>query len=274
MSKNGNPAKGYYSILQYVPDLERAEGANIGVVLFCPEKGFLKAQTATSNDRVRRFFGPEENIELDLDRINAFKATFEERLAAEAARMRTPDDFLRFINSRANQLLLTDPRPIKVFNPDVDLSTLFDTLVGGRRRRAQKRVPSTKEEIIQRFSDLLVQRHIADKVQRYVKVESPLLDRTLVFPFAYQNNDFHVIEPVSFEATKESNINRACQLAVEGNDLLQQPVPIRLNVLASFKPDHAEGIKQVRGVLERYQVKLHTAEELDLLIEEIEQSAH
>ena len=31
-----NPAKGYYSILQFVPDLEKSEGANIGVVLILP----------------------------------------------------------------------------------------------------------------------------------------------------------------------------------------------------------------------------------------------
>src|ERR1044071_9804995 len=104
-----NPAKGYYSILQFVPDLEKSEGANIGVVLFCPDKGYLKAQTSTGNDRVRRFFGPE--TDLDLDRINAFKAAFEERLAFEASRINSQEDFLQFVNTRANQLLLTKPRP-------------------------------------------------------------------------------------------------------------------------------------------------------------------
>jgi hypothetical protein len=116
MNSNATPVRGYYSILQFVPDLERSEGANIGVVLFCPERHFLKAQTATGNDRVRRFFGPEQDVELDLDRVNAFKATFEERVA-EASRIHTPDEFRQFIDTRANQLLLCQPRPIKVFDP-------------------------------------------------------------------------------------------------------------------------------------------------------------
>jgi hypothetical protein len=38
MNSNTTPVRGYYSILQFVPDLKRSEGANIGVVLFCPER--------------------------------------------------------------------------------------------------------------------------------------------------------------------------------------------------------------------------------------------
>ena len=46
MTESMSTARGYYSILRYIPDLERGEGANIGVVLFCPALKFLKARTA------------------------------------------------------------------------------------------------------------------------------------------------------------------------------------------------------------------------------------
>ena len=36
------PSRGYYCIIQYCPDLGRLEAANIGVLLFCPDRGFLK----------------------------------------------------------------------------------------------------------------------------------------------------------------------------------------------------------------------------------------
>lgn len=270
MNNGTSPAKGYYSILQYVPDLERAEGVNIGVVLFCPEKGFLKAQTAAGNDRVRRFFSREANIELDLDRINVFKTAFEERIELEAGRIRTLDDFRHFVNTRANCLLLTEPKPMKVFDPNEELQSLFERLVGGRRRRLQKRAASTKEELIQRFSNLLVQRRIEEKVEREVRIESQLFDRTFVFPFAFRNGSLNVIDPVSFEAAKERNIDRACQLAVEGSELLQLPQPVSLNVLGSF--DHSEGIEQVQAVLQKFRVKLYTADDLTSLIAEIERA--
>ena len=39
-------AKGYYCLIQYCPDLARLEAANIGVILFCPERGFIRAKIA------------------------------------------------------------------------------------------------------------------------------------------------------------------------------------------------------------------------------------
>src|SRR5262245_44127945 len=164
MSKNIAPARGYYSILQFVPDLERVEGANIGVILFCPEKRFLRVQTSTSNDRVRRFFGQDETTDLDLDRLNTFKAAFEERIKTESETIQTPEQFYQFVKSRANQLILTEPRPIKVFDPEPQLANLFETLVGGRRRRLARLALSTREEMVQGLNDLLTRKGIAEKV--------------------------------------------------------------------------------------------------------------
>jgi hypothetical protein len=39
--------------------------------------------------------------------VNAFKAAFEEGVAAEASTIHTPDEFQQFIDTRANQLLLS-----------------------------------------------------------------------------------------------------------------------------------------------------------------------
>lgn len=129
MGNSEIPAKGYHSILQFVPVLESSEGVNIGVVLFCPDKRFLKAETANGNDRLHRFFGPEENVALDLDRPNALKAAFEERVALEAERVSTLDELRQFVDSRANQMLLTSPRPIRLINPQTELARLFEALV-------------------------------------------------------------------------------------------------------------------------------------------------
>ncbi|HKV37273.1 MAG TPA: DUF3037 domain-containing protein [Pyrinomonadaceae bacterium] len=268
-----NPSKGYYSILQFVPDLEKSEGANIGIVLFCPDKGYLKVQTSNGNDRVRRFFGPEIDLDLDLDRINAFKAAFEERLEFEASRLKTREDFLQFVNTRANQLLLTSPRPIKVFEPDSDLARLFESLVGGRRKPRLSAL-SSREELKQEFAHRLVERGIADRVQRDLSVESALLDRTLVFPFAFRNGRINVIEPVSFEGSKKSNIDRACQLAVQGQDLIGRPDPIQLNVLGSFDPRQPEALEHVREVLGKYAVAYHSASDMNELVELVARAAH
>lgn len=125
-----NFARGYYSILQYVPDLERAEGVNVGVVLLCPEENFLRAKTSDDDDRVLRFFG--ERADLDLRRLAALKLAFEERIAMEAGRIKTLEDFQQFVATRANHLRLTPPRSVKVTDAEAELDSLFASLVEER----------------------------------------------------------------------------------------------------------------------------------------------
>lgn len=112
-------------------------------MVFCPEIGFLRAATIESNDRVRRFFGPDLDDDLDLDRMNTLKAAFEEGVASAEGSLHTLDDFQNFITARANQLILTPARPMKIADPELDLTELLDRLVGGlRSTRARRTSPS------------------------------------------------------------------------------------------------------------------------------------
>jgi hypothetical protein len=58
------PTKGYYSIVQYCPDLSRGETTNIGIVLLVPERGYLSARNAGAVAKVHRhpweFFSTHE----------------------------------------------------------------------------------------------------------------------------------------------------------------------------------------------------------------------
>lgn len=116
-------SKGYYSILQYVPDVERAEGVNIGVVLICPERNFRKVKTTKDNARVVRFFGTSAGF--DGQRLTIFKQALEERIAA----IQTLEELQRFVETRANHLRLIAPRSIKVAEPEAELDQLFAALV-------------------------------------------------------------------------------------------------------------------------------------------------
>jgi Protein of unknown function (DUF3037) len=274
MSKSAKETRGYYSILQYVPDPERAEGVNIGVILFCPEKNFLRIRTTVRSDRVRRFFGRRPDTDLNLSRLNAFKTAFEERVAIEAARMRTLEDFRGFIKTRANQLRLTEPRPVKLEDPESELSNLYELLVEDTRRGAAP-TPRSTSQIKARFNELIKQRGLESVVQKNVEIELPLLGEKRDYPFAFLNGQRNVIEPVSFEAISQRDItDRACRLAIEGQDLGKREDPIKLNVIGSFRPDQPERVAQIRTLLAENQVTLHTAEEMEELVEEIAATAH
>lgn len=120
--------KGYYSLIQYCPDLGRLEAANVGVILFCPERQFLKAITSTNNSRIIRFFGREGH---DWTRINAIKKGIEDRIEIEGERIKNREDLERFIDQRANLLQITPPRSMRIVDPSRDLRSLAEEFLGG-----------------------------------------------------------------------------------------------------------------------------------------------
>jgi hypothetical protein len=127
--------KGYYSIIQYCPDLSRLEAAKIGVMLFCPELKFLEAMTDEAEARVRQFFGARER---ERSHIATFRRSIEERLRVDRKRFQTLTDVEELVARRANSIQLTTPRPVKVFDPQADLQHLFAQLVTHNAKRSNR----------------------------------------------------------------------------------------------------------------------------------------
>ena len=93
-------SKGYYSLIQYCPDLARLEAANIGVILFCPDLKFIRAKVAQGNDRIRRFFGSQDD---DWAQINTVKNTIVNRLEVTGKDFKSLDDLTNFIATRVER---------------------------------------------------------------------------------------------------------------------------------------------------------------------------
>lgn len=256
-----NPSKGYYSLIQYCPDLSRLEAANVGVVLFCPEQQFIRARVARSNQRIRKFFGSEER---DWDQLNALKTAVEERLEVEAERFRTLEVLQDFINTRGNEIQLTPPRPVKVFNPEQDLELLFERLVGGQAQ------PRGAAPVAQRLDETFSQQDILPFIRRNVPVTVRAFHQQRTVPYGYRNGRFNLIQPATFQSQP---INRACRYAVEGRSLFDHPDEVigemQLVVVGEFAPDHGDAREVVEGILEQNKVRLFTITELPRLLDEI-----
>jgi hypothetical protein len=126
-----DPKRGYYSLIQFCPDLSRLETVNVGVVLFCPEIRFIEARMSSNSDRARRLFGQD----VQSDRLRHAKAAMEARFRSDRKSFREVADLERFAQTRANDLLMTPPRPIKVLTPEAEIEALFKEMVGGRSAR-------------------------------------------------------------------------------------------------------------------------------------------
>jgi hypothetical protein len=260
-----NPVKGYYSVIQYCPDLTRLEAANIGVLLFCPEPHFIQARTASSNQRIRRFFGSEDS---DWEQINALKTAIEERLETEGQQFRKLEDLERFIATRGNEIQLTPPRPLKVFNPAQDLELLFRRVVGGSTR---ERAPAP---VAQRLTEALADESVALFIRRPFAVTVRAFHREVTVPFAYQNGRLNLIQPATFgESSTSSAIKRACPLAVQGHSLYEHQDDkvgkMQLLIVGDFADAQRQAEEVVRDIFQENNVRLFTLPELPQLVNEI-----
>jgi hypothetical protein len=117
---------GYYSIIQFCPNLARHEVVNVGVVLFCPGLSYLDALVSEDNSRICKFFGAES---FDSARVTSYKQGVVKRLRLERDNFKSLKDLEEFAASRAGFIQLTKPLAVTVVVSENDLQQLFDELV-------------------------------------------------------------------------------------------------------------------------------------------------
>jgi hypothetical protein len=260
--------RGYYSVIQYCPDLSRLEAANVGVLLFCPEAKFIAARTSAGNDRVRRFFGSES---FDPFYLNSAKRSIENRLRVDRDRFQTIEDLQWFVDSRANEIQLTQPRTMRVEDPEADLDALFRELVGGRARTRRPRVEMPELDRVFR------QPSLAGRVEFDKRVAIPIVGRTLVVPYAYRNGIENLVKPQTFASDEKSATSVAMKLAIEG-DLLHRHgdggTERRLVVVPRFDSPVPDLQERVNELLGEYQVRVVDRDKLDEFAEEVVSQAH
>ena len=258
--------KAFYSLIQYCPDPARVEAANIGVLLFCPDLGFLQALTAKDNRRVQRFFGSEGQ---DWQQLNLFKIAFRQRIDQEQARITSVEKLQEFVDQRANLIRVTDPQPMRVGEPADDLRKLFDSLVGGQVDRETPR-PRFQTVIARRFEKA----QLDNKLRKDIPVSVPYLKKPITFPFGFQNGTFNLLQPVSFTAEDpDDSVRKAFQFAGEADAISSHPDPelgvMKLVVIARFRSKTDEARGSVADCLRSHDVQLVAEEQLNELVQEI-----
>jgi Protein of unknown function (DUF3037) len=262
--------QGHYSLIQYCPDLSRAEAANVGVLLFCPQLGFIDARTSGGNDRVRRFF---RGREIDVARLNIMKRSIERRLRAESTRFKSVEDLVAFIDTRANEMVVTPPRPMKVVEPRADLDKLFEELVGGRVRseKATALIPELDAAFIR------LQQEGRGWTKEHVTV--PVLGTTIKAPYAYRNGVINLVKPQKFGTVEDEARRAAGHLAIEGDLLRKHPNEAggeyRLVVVSA---GHGEASldreRSVGPLFEEYGVRFVARAQVPAFVEQVEREAH
>lgn len=259
--------QGFYSLIQFCPDPARLEAANVGVLLFCPDRSFLSVQVSRDNRRVHQFFGREGQ---DWQQINLFKRGIEQRISREASRIQNIDQLQRFIDSRANLIRFSAPIPMRITDPEADLAKLFDSLVGGDSAKN----PSPRKRFQTVVTERLRAANLGGKLCESVPIEVPYLKKPISFPFGFQNGRFNLLQPVSFVTEDPDDaVRKAFPLAYEGGALYEQPHQtlgnLKLLVIGEFSSKSDESRANVRSVLESHHVRMVPLDKLDDLVQEI-----
>jgi hypothetical protein len=125
--------------------------------------------------------------------------------------LQTIEDLRHFIALRANLLQFTAPRSIRVVDPDQELQDLFEEIIGESARKTPRM--SLRRLVGQR----LFAAGVEDKIAQDREIKVPILQKTVEFPYGYQNGRFNLINPVRFAAKDaDQSVATACKYAVEG----------------------------------------------------------
>ncbi len=110
--------KAYYSLIQVCPDYARAEVANVGVVVLCPELKFLGMRTSGDSTRLRAIF---PKLDVDDDQLVAVLTSL--RFGLE--RVATREDLDEYIGRLGNLLTMTPTRGMATEDPSSDADAMF-----------------------------------------------------------------------------------------------------------------------------------------------------
>lgn len=122
----------YYSLVQYCPDLGRAEAANVGIVVFAPDSGDLSLRFVERNERAVKLFGYEA---VDAVALNHAKDSLKNLLSADRSVIRDLQSFVDFSGRLANSLALTKPRIALGGDSSAAMEILFKAYVGEESER-------------------------------------------------------------------------------------------------------------------------------------------
>lgn len=263
--------KGYYSLIQYCPDLSRAEAANVGVLLFCPIAGFIQAKTSAGNDRVRRFF---KEYSIDLERLNAVKESVEGRLRSYAKDFKSLEDLEKFIATRANEILITPPRPIKVANPEDELQALFSELVGGRQHR--KRMDDT---VTSELNRVFREPRFRDRIEFSKRILLPVVEREIEVPIAYRNGTLNLVQTATLSTIASRATNTALQFGGEARLVQNHPIDgqkASLIVVYGFghaRPDD-DTAARVKNLFKDFDIRGIPQGEIEAFADDVSREAH
>lgn len=257
--------KGYYSIIRYVPDSLRGECVNLGVLLSCPEEGWLDWQRTTNHQRARRFFQDE----VDLGRLTVVEKGLYSRLEKERARLVDLARLKDFVTRHRDLLQMTPLRTCSVGDPESDLRQLYQSVVAQADSNARREHRMTTPQVRRMFSDRLKRANLIGKLQPRITLKGKYRTwKPYTFDYGYQNGTLNVIHSRSFDLVDRDEAFDGARLLLKNIEDVQRhsdPSP-RFSVVCAFAANHPELENPLTQEYREQRVDMFTVDRLDSLI--------
>jgi hypothetical protein len=259
-----------YSMVQYVPDGARAEGANAGIVIFVPESGRIEVRTSQSLARIKKFFSPDK---AEFEWIELAVKSLKHRLEKAQGEFKSEEEFTQFVASRADAVRLTTPRLVVLTELESKLDELYGELVGDEaaRVRAAKGV-SLPSSVAETFGRL----QAAGKVWRPGRIAVPETNRKIEIPLAYRNGRVNYVLPQSLARSVRPE-DRLPKLGFHGLLIHQHKIDdeaSHLIVLSADAKADLEAEKHYAEVLDDFHVDFVPFNQAEVFAAEVEKTAH
>jgi Protein of unknown function (DUF3037) len=123
-----------YTILRLVPSVERGERINVGVVLFCRQRGFLAARIEVDVQRLATL-APSVDPAALIPHLNALCDIARGASAAGALGALSPSERFGLLAAPSSTMIQAAPVHTGLSeNPEATLQRLFETLVAATPR--------------------------------------------------------------------------------------------------------------------------------------------
>lgn len=118
-----------YAVIRYVPDMEREEFVNVGLLMMCKRRRWIAVETLVNPDRLALLRAPHTQAEIERQ-LGIFTVTARGgRPAGEMGELPVEERFRWLTAVKSASLQTSRPHPGRTDDLEATFRTLFDRLV-------------------------------------------------------------------------------------------------------------------------------------------------
>ena len=118
-----------YAVVRYLPDVEREEFINVGLIMMCKRRRWLKCRVAPNHQLIAQFNPPHSPEVIDRQLQSFLRVADGQRDAGPIATLEAEERFRWLTAVRSASFQTSRPHPGKTKDLDATFNTLFHRLI-------------------------------------------------------------------------------------------------------------------------------------------------